>query len=300
MTTQIVYGFPPPALAVAQAGAVQVSPLALEGKRLEDLAENSFATALIYAPPGTLERHYVLAQALRAIAPQGELTVLAAKDKGGSRLRKELESLGCDVAEDARKHHRICRTRRPDLLADLTSALADGAPRYVETIGMWSQPGIFSWDRLDPGSAALLSVTAPLTGKGADFGSGLGVLSRAVLQSPGVTGLVCLDIDRRAVDAARRNIDDPRADIQQADVRQSGLVDLDFVIMNPPFHAGGREDRGLGQAFIAAAAGALRKGGVCRLVANIALPYEAVLAAHFREVKVLTVAGGYKVFEARK
>jgi 16S rRNA (guanine1207-N2)-methyltransferase len=70
--------------------------------------------------------------------------------------------------------------------------------------------------------------------------------------------------------------------------------------MNPPFHDAGHEDRGLGLTFIAAAARLLRKGGVCRLVANIALPYEAALIAHFAKITPLSHTGGYKVYEARK
>jgi 16S rRNA (guanine1207-N2)-methyltransferase len=44
----------------------------------------------------------------------------------------------------------------------------------------------------------------------------------------------------------------------------------------------------------------LRKGGVCWLVANRHLPYEAPLADAFAQVEVRADAGGYKVFEARK
>ena len=35
------------------------------------------------------------------------------------------------------------------------------------------------------------------------------------------------------------------------------LQDLDFVVMNPPFHDGGTEDRSLGEAFIRRAAAVL-------------------------------------------
>ncbi len=57
--------------------------------------------------------------------------------------------------------------------------------------------------------------------------------------------------------------------------------------MNPPFHEGGAESRALGLDFIEKAAAALRKGGVCWLVANRHLPYEATLTRNFREVRVV-------------
>ena len=106
----------------------------------------------------------------------------------------------------------------------------------------------------------------------------------------------------RAVEAARRNLGDPRAVFAWRDLRSAGagLAGLDFVIMNPPFHDGGEEDRGLGGAFIKAAAAALKPKGVCWLVANRHLPYEALLAPLFPRAKQVVQAEGYKVYEARK
>ena len=95
---------------------------------------------------------------------------------------------------------------------------------------------------------------------------------------------------------------DPRASFLQADLREPApsLSSLDFVVMNPPFHDGGEEDRGLGQAFVRRAAAALRRGGALRLVANIGLPYEATLAESFDQLRRLEQSGGYKVLEGRR
>jgi 16S rRNA (guanine1207-N2)-methyltransferase len=60
------------------------------------------------------------------------------------------------------------------------------------------------------------------------------------------------------------------------------------------------ENQGLGVAFIETAARMLSKRGVCWLVANRHLPYEAALAKAFGTVTVKGDAGGYKIFEARK
>jgi 16S rRNA (guanine1207-N2)-methyltransferase len=123
-----------------------------------------------------------------------------------------------------------------------------------------------------------------------------------VLAAPKVTALACADIDRRAVDCARRNLDDPRVMMAWADLRRplADVHDLDFVVMNPPFHDGGAEDRALGLAFIGTAAAMLARRGVCWLVANRHLPYEAALAEAFSAVELRGEGGGYKVFEARK
>ena len=103
-----VYGTPPAELAEAPEGAIQFSPLIPGSAKLEDQPEEALNDMFVLAPPGTVERRYTAALALRALAPGGTLTILAPKDKGGSRLRKALERFGCVVAEDARKHHRFC------------------------------------------------------------------------------------------------------------------------------------------------------------------------------------------------
>ncbi|MGI8840087.1 MAG: class I SAM-dependent methyltransferase [Caulobacteraceae bacterium] len=302
MAENAVYGFPPSALTDAGLDAVQVSPLVPGSADLESIGQSILSRFVIAAPPGTLERRFVLAHALRSLQCGGDLIALAPKAKGGARLRNELEAFGCAVAETARHHHRICLTHRPTAPMALDAAIEQGALQFAPPLGLWSQPGVFSWDRIDPGSALLLETAAAFAGMGADLGCGVGLLGKAILGSPAVTSLTLLDIDRRAVAAARRNIDDKRATFVHADARSAGgeIAGLDFVIMNPPFHDGGREDRRLGQAFIAAAAKMLRKGGVCRLVANVALPYEPALIAHFTTVSLIAQARGYKVFEARK
>lgn len=295
-----LFGEPPAELAGRPDNAIQFSPLIPGSAALEDQPQGSLAGFLMLAPAGTVERRHALALALGALIPGAPLTVLAPKDKGGARLRKELEAFGCVVAEEARRHHRICTTDRPDAPAGLDEAIAAGSPRLVEALGLWSQPGIFAWDRIDPGSALLIRHLPSLAGRGADLGCGLGVLAQAVLASPGVTALTLLDIDRRALAAARRNTADARASFEWTDLRRNspGLSGLDFVVMNPPFHDGGTEDRALGQTFVRRASSMLRRGGRLFLVANRHLPYEAVLKASFRTVTPLVDEGGYKIHEA--
>ena len=294
-----VYGAPPAELAETPTGAIQFSPLVPGARRLEEQDEETLGHMVVLAPPGTVERRYTIAQALRALVPGGGLTVLAPKDKGGSRIAKELAAFGCDVTETSRRHHRICVCPRPAHPAGLDEALADGGPRLDDALGLWTWPGVFSWNRLDPGSALLAEHLPPLSGRGADFGCGIGILARTLLASPQVQHLTLIDIDRRSVDMASRNIDDPRAQARWADIRNGiDLTALDFVVMNPPFHDGGAEDQGLGQTFIRRAAETLRPGGVLWLVANRHLPYEAALKSLFRRVTPKVEAQGYKIYEA--
>jgi len=296
----ILYGRPP-AVFDPPTDAVQTSPLIPGSTALEDVAPGSVDLAVIHAPPSALERRAVLAHTLRALRPGGRLDAMALKDKGGARLKKELVGFGLSVVDEPKAHHRRCRATVGGPLTGLDEAIEAGALRQVHETGLWSRPGVFAWDRIDAGTAMLATLLPPMKGTGADLGCGLGVLSEAVLTSAAVTKLTGIELDRRAVEAARLNVADPRATFDWADARTlPASGDLDFVVMNPPFHDGGQEDRRLGQAFVRKAAELLKKGGVLWMVANRHLPYEADLNEAFRRVRVVDESAGYKIFEAVK
>ncbi len=262
----------------------------------------TLTSATIHAPPATLERRYVFALALRTLAVGASLTAVAAKDKGGNRMADELRAMGCAVADISRSHHRICTVQRPAELHGVDDIIAAGGMQLHPAHGLWTQAGIFSWDRIDAGSALLLKHLPAFAGRGADLGCGLGVLGRAVLRAASVVHLTMVDIDRRAVTAAKKNVPDTRAQHLWADVCGGAVAldGLDFVVMNPPFHDTGIENKSLGQQFIAQAAAMLKKDGQCWLTANRHLPYEAVLAQQFAQVRLVDEADGFKIYHAEK
>ena len=298
--TSLIYGRPPAVFDPPQS-ATQTSPLIPGSKALESMADGSAEEITVYAPPGAVERRYVLAQALRVLKVGGRLDVMAPKDKGGSRLAKELKSFGLTFSEEAKAHHRRAKLARPEQVEALDEAIKGGAPCIVPGLEAWSQPGIFAWDRIDTGTALLADALPALKGKGIDLGCGYGALATVVLRSTAVTNLRMVDLDRRAIDAAQQNVSDERASFEWADVRTlEADGTLDFVVSNPPFHDGGIEDKRLGQKFIRKSAELLKKGGVAWIVANRHLPYEKDLNEVFKRVTMVADQNGFKIFEAIK
>jgi 16S rRNA (guanine1207-N2)-methyltransferase len=297
-----VYGHIPAGLADVPAGARQYSPLMPGAADWADIAPASCAGVIVHAPASTLERHAVIARAVKALAPGAPLTVMAANDKGGTRLADDLTGFGCTIEAHSKRHHRIITTMCPAHPTGLDVAIAAGEPRLLPELGMWSQPGLFNWDRIDPGSQVLLDHLPQLKGRGADLGCGFGVLARAVMAQGQCLQMTLIDLDRRALAMAKLNLPSLGVTALWADVRTSKALPtaLDFVVMNPPFHDGGIEDRALGVTFIQKAATMLRPGGVLWMTANRHLPYEAVLAPLFQTVEQITQAKGFKIYSAQK
>lgn len=304
--THAVYGTPPDDLVDIASDAVQCSPRVPGATSLDTLARDSLDTFVVYAPQNATERRRVLALALRALKPGGQLVALAPNNRGGTRLLDDLRTLGGPSTSRPKRHHQIVETMRPQRFSFLDESVLDdavmaGSPRLLPDLGLWSEPGIFSWDRIDPGSALLAGQLPRLDGAGCDLGCGIGVLARAVRAGGGSGPLVLIDVDRRGLECAVRNVPGDGVTTLWADVRQPRRLPngLDFVVSNPPFHDGGDEDHALGQTFIRTAAGMLRPGGTLWLVANRHLPYEATLRKAFAEVEPVADAHGYKVFSAR-
>ncbi len=162
-------------------------------------------------------------------------------------------------------------------------------------------PGVFSADGVDPGSALLAQhLPDKLPARMVDLGAGWGYLSAACLARSGVEALHLVEAETSALDLARENIKDPRAQFHWQDACSFALPGpVDGVVMNPPFHTGRKPQPELGLAFIATAARLLTNRGKLWLVANRHLPYEASLASLFSAHEIIAETGTFRVWQAQ-
>jgi 16S rRNA (guanine1207-N2)-methyltransferase len=271
-----------------------------------ELPAGEFDAVLLPMPKQRQHGRALLAEAQARLARGGVLVACAANDAGGRSLQRDLEALAGPT--HALSKHR-CRATwavnegggdaalaREWIAADAPVGIAGGRFR--------SRPGVFAWDRIDAASALLAEqLPADLQGRGADLGAGYGYLASEVLaRNAGVRALDLYEADARALALARENLGAPdgvAVECHWHDVA-AGLPreGYDFIVSNPPFHAGRADRPELGRAFIAAAAKALRAGGRAFFVANRHLPYEGELAQRFARVRTLADERGFKVFEA--
>lgn len=256
-----------------------------------------FDLAVLAMPRARARATAWVASAAALLEPGGRLAVDGAKTDGIDSLYRALRTRLVATDTLTKGHGRIFSGRiGGDRLTDLTPPAMAAAP------GFQTAPGVFSADGIDAGSAALAAaLPAALRGRVADLGAGWGWLSAQILARDGVTALHMVEADHMALQAARANVPDPRAQAHWADATAwQAPVPLDAVVMNPPFHTGRAPDASLGQAFIAAAARLLAPQGGLWLVANRHLPYETTLETLFSEWRMLDSPTGFKILHATR
>lgn len=272
------------------------------------LDEQKYDYVIVAFPKNLVEGKGLIAQGLMQLKQGGTLVCAADNKAGGTRLRKIYEEFGLENIFDESKNKARVVWAKSQLLDQNTiqAALKEAAEQKICDGQFSSIPGIFGWDKIDKGSEILVSVLPDqISGKGADFGCGYGYLSEYLLHNNlKIKHITCIDADFRAVQMCRQNLNpyEGRTDFLWADLTHpvKTLRNLDFIIMNPPFHEGKTADCSIGKAFIQNAALALRAGGKLYMVANRHLPYEKMVQKQFSSLKKLKETNGFKIFSAQK
>jgi len=258
-------------------------------------AGQSYAAALVCLPRAKAQARAMIAQAMRVTG--GRVLVDGQKQDGVESVLRDMRKLLPVLGQVNKAHGKLfwCDANQ-DALADWAAgpALTEG--------GFWTAPGVFSADAVDPASALLVQALPERLGaRVADFGAGWGYLSAHALTDQSIQTIDLVEAGYMALECAKRNVTDPRAQFHWADATQwKPEKPLDCVIMNPPFHSGRAAEPALGQAFISAAARSLARSGTLWMVANRHLPYEEALAARFKEVRSIGDDPRFKLFCAMR
>ena len=284
---------------------------ALQNAGMELAAEGTpqrYPIVMLLPPRQRDEARALLARAVALTEPGGRVLASAANAEGARSHEADLVRLVGPVTSLS-KHK--CRVFWSEPLQSVNSELlaqwqALDAPQPVADGRFLSRPGLFAWDRIDPGSALLAQhLPGTLRGHAADLGAGFGYLAAELLaRCPRITAVDLFEAELRALELARRNLADCAARTQLGfhwhDVTRGLPGRYDVIVCNPPFHAGAHARVELGHSFIGVAAQALNGGGSLWLVANRQLAYEQVLLREFARMRTVVQAHGFKIIEATK
>ena len=252
-----------------------------------------YVLSIVALPRAKAEAHATIAEARRLTT--GPLVIDGQKTDGIDSVLKEMKRRA-EVAETLSKAH-------GKLFVSTGGSFDDWIPAEDAPIdgGFATAPGVFSADGIDPGSAALIdALPDKMTGHVVDLGAGWGLLADAVL-SRGASSVDLVEADHAALDAAKKNITDPRARFHWADARDFVPETAPaHVVSNPPFHTARSADPSLGQDFVRSAGRMLSRHGTLWLVANRHLPYERTLEETFRDVQTLGKTAQYKLYRASR
>lgn len=258
--------------------------------------EGAFSAALVCLPRARDLSRAMLVEAVAALPEGAPVWVDGQKTDGIESVLKDLKGAGLAPGEAYSKAHgKIFMFRAAPLPQDW-------AAQDHQVDGFITRPGVFSADGIDRGSA-LLAAALPekLHSRVGDFGAGWGYLSSEVLKRPGVQDLHLIEAEAEALDCARRNITDPRAQFHWADATTfKAEVPFGVIVCNPPFHTAREADPKLGIAFLQAAARNLTTSGTLWLVANKQLPYEPELQKLFREVEMIGGDNSFRLWRASR
>lgn len=271
--------------------------------------------AVIRVPKGRLPTRQLIWDAFHALRPGGRCYLAGANDEGIRPALEQVELLfGNGTVLDYRKG---CRVGSATKLADGPGEGFDAAfldhntfYRYSceargKTYVVCSRPGVFSWEKLDDGTRALIEGMEIWPGERVlDLGCGAGIVGVVVADFAGDVPVCLVDAEIDAVDSAietTRANGKPECVVLPSD-SAAAVRDqrFDVVVCNPPFHVSRAATYEVAIRFIEDAARVLRRSGRFYLVANRFLPYEEHLGRCFAAVETVFRDSRYKVLRAAR
>ena len=239
-------------------------------RQTPDKLSQSYDLVLTHLPQQKDYARFILAQSLQSLEDNGTLVAMAANDAGGKTIEKWFKELGLQPTNLSKNKCRIVWAQKQDVNQDRLDKYLQAGQQQKIKVGeneFVTQAGIYGWNKIDRGSKLLLeNISNNLNGVGADFGCGYGFLSQSVLnQYPNIEKLYSIDADYNALQCAKENLNsyNDKVTYQWADITSPtfNLKNLDFIVMNPPFHQGKNTENSIGKNFITKAHQSLRNKG---------------------------------------
>ncbi len=290
----------------------------------------TFDVVGVRAPKGRLPTIQLIWDAFRLLRPGGRFYLAGANDEGIQSAFERARRLfgnfalveyrggsrvGCAIrdrlsaAGDPEPAWRDNPTTEPrEATDDFASPLLDHLTFHefqCDVVGrsyrVFSRPGVFSWERLDAGTRALIeAMEVGARDRVLDLGCGTGIVGVVAADHARAGDVYLVDAHVDALASAERTASaNGRTNcLVVASDSTSAVQEIrfDVVVTNPPFHLARHADYDLAIKFIFDAAAVLRPTGRLYVVGNRFLGYDEPLAKAFASVRIASADQHYRVF----
>lgn len=265
-----------------------------------------FDAIVLFMPKAKQEAGLWLTSVLHSLKPEGEIFLIGENRGGVNAAPKLLQPYSNNVQKlDSARHcslfyAQLTAVPSPPEIDLLYSYYFLQLTTNLPALKISALPGVFSAGELDEGTHLLLDSLPELEGDILDLGCGAGVIGTALCQRSSKAKVVMTDVNALALHAAAKTLKENNltAQIIASDMFSDVTTEFDFIISNPPFHAGLKTNYEATERLLRQAPAYLKKHGQLFLVANRFLRYEPILAEVFNSVTIIKENSRFKIIRA--
>lgn len=260
---------------------------------------------LLYWPKAKAEADFLLTMLLAKLGKGTEICVVGENRSGVKSIEKMFAPFGPITKYDSARRCSFywgqCTQEAPSF--ELDSYFKS----YVVTVAnqdiqVRSLPGVFSHGEFDKGSQLLVDTLPTLKGKVLDFGCGAGVLGSVMkILNPNIEINMC-DISALAIASSEATLkaNNLQGHVFATDVYSNTDNNYNFIISNPPFHAGLKTHYSSTEILLSDAPKHLRYNGKLLIVANSFLQYPPIIKSAFGHCETEAKTNAFKIYAAKK
>ncbi|GLT18463.1 ribosomal RNA small subunit methyltransferase C [Vibrio zhanjiangensis] len=260
---------------------------------------------LLYWPKAKAEAEFLLTMLLCKLGINTEIIAVGENRSGIKSIEKMFKPFGPINKFDSARRCSFYwgKCTEPPLNFSIQDWFKEYTVNYKnQQLIIKSLPGVFSHGQFDVGSHLLLDSLPSLSGKVLDFGCGAGVIG-CVLASinPSIELEMC-DINALAVESSMATLaaNNLKGAVFASDIYSNTSKDYQFIISNPPFHAGLDTHYMATETLLANAPDYLNTRGQLFIVANSFLKYQPIIQNAFANCETINKTNKFAIYHAKK
>ncbi|MCG9583858.1 16S rRNA (guanine(1207)-N(2))-methyltransferase RsmC [Vibrio tubiashii] len=260
---------------------------------------------LLYWPKAKAEAEYLLAMLMAKLGKDTEIVVVGENRSGVKSIEKMFKPYGLITKYDSARRcsfywGQCTQTPAP---FELQAWFKTYQVEYQQTsLTIKSLPGVFSHGEFDIGSKLLLDTLPDLSGKVLDFGCGAGVIGSVMALLNSNIELEMCDISALAVASSKATLEANglTGKVFASDIYSDTSNDYNFIISNPPFHAGLDTSYSATETLLAEGPKQSANQGHLYIVANSFLKYPPIIEQAYGNCETLNKTNKFAIYHAKK